>query len=417
MKMLKKTPTKAQVKFTAFVAGSLLLCFAPSCKKEASLPSTVSKQENIAMVKVPSYRSLDMSEPELYVYTDDVAMERIDMARYALGKALKELLTAEMLTELREQAIERANRSLLFSTIFELYPSLEESLNESLSMQELPECPYDFTNYQSIKYALFDDYDSYEPQLFFYNLNSTAKVSSFILSPGLEIEDEDGFDDQIMAWHKDEHSSFSEIKLNEKEAKLSNILITSLGLKGNIVWPNPTGPGTTPNPPSPTLYKSISMQKVNIHHRFEKNGKSEVYAYGVQSSGSTNFEKCFSTFPGDFSRHLTSTKKTWQWVDCDKNKLLFNVSKNVIWNVFERDWYQPWQPVSIFNGATNTTAWVPMTNANEWYALVPSTNSLSNNKSLKNGSGLKNAILANGTNWTYFQGENNKFECYFNAQQ
>lgn len=413
------TRINCYARFITLIAGFAFLSCASSCKKEAHLSTAASNNTKtmkaITGTLTLSTRPLDMSEPELYLYSEDVSLERIDMARYALGKAFKEVITPEILESLKTEASQRANNSLLFSTIFELYPDLAAQLDEALTNQALPECPYDFTSYQKIKDEMFDDNDNYEPNLYFYNLASNPTTSSFILSPSLEIEDEDGFDDQIMAWYKEGQSDYTEIKLNEEEARVSKDLIATIGLQGNIVWPGTPGGGTTPIPAVPTPYDYIYMPKINIHQRYEKHGKSEVYAYGYNT---TNSLKCFSTFPGDFSRHLCSTKKTWEWVDCDENSLLFSTTPSIIWNTFERDWYQPWQPIATLESSLNINenAWVPMTRADEWYALTPGTNNSSNNKSLRNSSNsLKNTIHANGTNLTYFVGDGNKFECYFNA--
>lgn len=363
-------------------------------------------------------RPLNMSEEKVYIYPDDSNYEMIDMGRFALGKAIKDLLDEDMIAQIMDNAKISYDKTVSFEELFSLYPALQNQLNDKLINQNLPGCPYDFSSYDKIQNIMSRNGIDYQLSLYVYNLGLSPGGGGFILSPGTEIEDENNYDDQIMAWYKDpQNSTISTIKINEDEAKtyssIGTLLTINLRIKNPSVILGPN-PGPTPAP----VPKSVNIREINIHYRYEKNGKSEVYMHAVKNMGNAWNGVFGSNWPAnDYSKHLTSTKKTNQWVTVDKGQYLFQSDVSAVWNTFERDWYQSFKfvnnvsmngtPVDIFyKGA-------PMTFADEWYALIPSGNTLSNNLSM---GPFKSSVVGNGSSNTYMQGEYNKFEARFYSQ-
>ncbi|WP_089791457.1 hypothetical protein [Chryseobacterium wanjuense] len=110
---------------------------------------------------------------------------------------------------------------------------------------------------------------------------------------------------------------------------------------------------------------------------------------------------------------ITSTKKTFEWVTVDKGQYLFQSNLSIVWNTFERDWWESFKPMNNISGVNFMDNAVPMTFANEWYSLYPVNNTLSNNKSM---GPLTSVIISNGGNNTYVQGDWNRSEANFYAQ-
>jgi len=363
-------------------------------------------------------RPLDMSEQEVYIYPEDSNYEMIDMGRFALGKAIKDLLDEDMIARIMDHAKITYDKTVSFEELFSLYPALQSQLNNKLMNQDLPGCPYDFSSYDKIQNVMSRNGTDYQLSLYVYNLGVSPGGGGFILSPGTELEDESNYDDQIMAWYKNPQSStISPIKINEDEAKtysaIGTLLTVNLRIKNPPVVLGP-GPGPFPDP----VPKPINIREINIHYRYEKSGKSEVYMHAVKNTGNAWNGVFGNNWPAnDFSKHLTSTKKTNQWVTVDKGQYLFQSDISTVWNTFERDWYQSFKFVNnvSMNGAPVDIFYkgAPMTFGDEWYALIPNSNTLSNNLSM---GPFKSPIVGGGSNNTYMQGEYNKFEARFYSQ-
>lgn len=414
--MKKKQPISIKG-YSAVIAGSLM--FLCSCQTDNVIEndSANSTSKNMATLKNAAFqvRPLDIAEEKIYTYPEDQNYEMIDMGRYALGKVLKDLIDENMLNIIINYAKSTGEKTVSFEKIFSMIPSLKEQVNEKLASQSLPNCPYDFSNYDHIQSVMSRHGIDYNLGLYILNLDNNPGVSSFILTPGTELEDEANAEDQVMGWYKDPATSISPIKISENEAKTFTTTgtFTSIDLIPGVVL-GPIG-GPTPVNPAPVI-KNIYIRQVNIHYRYEKSGKSEVYMHALKNTGGNNWAGTFgSNWPAnDYSKHLTSTKSTNQWVTVDKGQYLFPNTITTVWNTFERDWYAGFKPLSNFNGATTyQQSGAPMTFSDEWYALIPSSNNLSNNKSM---GPLKAPIVNNGSNNTYVQGEWNKFEANFYAQ-
>ncbi|WP_131329485.1 hypothetical protein [Chryseobacterium piperi] len=414
---MKTKPNISMKGYSTVIAGSLL--FLSACQTDNTLESDLdhSSLKNLTVSKNAFFqaRQLDLPEEKIYLYPEDKNYEMIDMGRYALGKVLKDLIDENILSIVVNYAKNTGEKTVSFEKIFNMVPSLKDQINEKLASQNLPNCPYDFSNYDNIQSIMSRNGIDYGLGLYIYNLDNNPGVNSFILTPGTELEDEANAEDQVMGWYKDPATSISPIKISEVEAKTYATLgtFTSIDLIPGIVL-GPGG-GTTPINPTPVI-KNIYIRQVNIHYRYEKSGKSEVYMHALKNTGGNNWNGTFgSNWPAnDYSKHLTSTKSTNQWVTVDKGQYLFPNTITTVWNTFERDWYAGFKPVSNLNGATTyQQSGAPMTFADEWYALIPSSNNLSNNKSM---GPLKAPIVNNGTNNTYVQGEWNKFEANFYAQ-
>ncbi|RWX03477.1 hypothetical protein [Flavobacterium cerinum] len=359
-------------------------------------------------------RALNLTEEEVYLFPEDPNYEMIDMGRYALGKVLKDMINAAAIAQITNYAKINGVKTVTFDKIFGLFPGMKAMIDQKLSTQSLPSCPYDFSSFDKIQSVMSREGIDYNLGVYIYNLESNPGGEFFILTPGAELNDEEGGEDQIMAWYKGANLTADPIKITEGEAGTFATMgaFFSLVLDPKVLGPvgnGPTGPIGGP------LVKKICVRQVNIKHRYEKSGKSEIYFHALKNTGGNNWATLYNNWPAnDSSKHLTSTKSTNQWVTVDKGQVLFNSDLSVVWNTFERDWYSSFKPVNNLLGATTMMqSGAPMTFANEWYALVPSTNNLSNSKSM---GPFKAPILTNGASNTYLLGEGSKFQAYFYAQ-
>lgn len=411
-------------------AGWLLCTF--SCQTD-SIPEAVELQKDSDLsnskTSIFNARSLNLSEEEVYLYPEDQNYEMIDMGRYALGKALKDLLTVEMMSKIINHAKQTESKAISFEKMFSLFPYLKNELDDLLAAQSLPGCPYDFSSYNQIQNVMNRNGIDYDLELYVLNLDTTPGGKSFILTPGTQIEDEDNYEDQITAWYLKDNTSnrnndisnLSSIKITEHEAVAYSTLGTllSIALKAKDVVLAPVNGGGGPTTPigGPVL-NTISIRDIKIQHRYEKHGKSEIYMQAVKNTGSAwNGVFGANFFGRDYSKHLTSTKKINEWVQVDKGQTLFLSNINVVWNIFERDWWEGLQEVNnvYTNGTTveRKLKAAPMTFYGEWYSITPENNNLSNGKSMGT---LKSQILLNGTNNTWVPGDQSKSEVNFYAQ-
>lgn len=362
-----------------------------------------------------SARSLNLPVEKIYLFPADKNYEMIDMGRYALGNVLKDLLTEDMLNKIMQYAKSNGKKSVSFEKIFSLIPELKDKINQGLAVQHLPACPYDFSSFANIKNVMSRNGIDYDLELYILNLESNASAKSFILTPGAELADEANNEDQVMAWYKDIAMPMPvPVKITENEAKTYAAIGTFATIGLNPKTPVVTGGGTTPIG-GPLSARKINMRQINIHERFEKYGKSEVYMHAINKSG-TNWNPVFAkNFPAnDRTKHLVSTGNTFQWVTVDKGQYLFPSNFSVVWNTFERDWWEGYKLTNnVSAGLSIQENGAPMTFANEWYSLYPVNNTLSNNKSM---GPLTSVIISNGGNNTYVQGDWNRSEANFYAQ-
>lgn len=383
---------------------------------ESESQNVTPKSGGLSSSSVPpdfNARALNLTEEEVYLFPEDPNYEMIDMGRYALGKVLKDMINAAAIAQITNYAKISGVKTVTFDKIFSLFPNMKAMIDQQLSAQVLPSCPYDFSSFDKIQSVMSREGIDYNLGVYIYNLEANPTGGFFVLTPGAELEDEEGGEDQIMAWYKGGNLTADPIKITEAEAGSFATMgaFLSLVLDPKVLGGPPNG---GPSAPTGGVIKKISARQVNIKHRYEKWGKSEVYFHAIKNNGGSNWISLYSNWPAnDSSKHLTSTKSTNKWVTVDKGQALFDSNLNVVWNTFERDWYSSFKPVNNLGGSNIMQSGAPMTFANEWYALVPATDNLSNGNSM---GPLKGPILTNGTSNTYFIGEGSKFQAYFYAQ-
>ena len=360
-------------------------------------------------------RLFNLPQQDIYLFPEDQNYEMIDMGRYALGNVIKDMITEENLGQIVNYARNTGEKHVTFEKIFSFMPHLKDQIDSKLATQTLPDCPYNFSSYDHIASVMSRNGIDYSLGLYIYNLDNNPGTGTFILTPGTELDDETDIEDQVMAWYKDPSTlTPTPIKISETEAKTFSTIgtFTSIGLSPTS--PVITGPGGPPPAPGPQPLAKINIRQVNLHHRYEKHGKSEVYIHAINKTSSTTWNPLFgSNWPAnDRSKHLTSTKKTWEWVTVDKGQYLYQGNVSAVWNTFERDWWEPFKQINSISGLSYMDNAIPMTFADEWYGIYPVNNNLTHNKSM---GPLKSPIVTNGGNNTYVQGDWNKFEAHFYA--
>lgn len=369
-----------KLKFGKLALPILLACAFTACKKEATAPAKQENPGNLSLINGQlNPRPLVITDAALLT-TSDANLEQIDMALYSLGNVFKNLINQNIIDYVITRSTQHPGVSVTFNDVFNQFPSLLSAVNSGLAQQQNPAITHDFSSFNKIVAALKRNGIQYDPALYIPNLGSYSNsTASYFFSPNVEIADEQGYDDQLMAWFKS-GSTFSRVKINETESRTMGFLVLTMDLKvmGNSGLGGPyNGPGGIVTPPPGTPNKRYFVRNVKLWDRLERPGNtSEVYlhiAMGSTGSWTPKYtQPTWGIMPEEWTTKLINTKDMGNWHTVNK-EMAVN-SEDVVWNIFERDWGCSFKEVNAIGGL-NLQIWgAPMRFANEVYAIEPSKN-------------------------------------------
>lgn len=369
-----------KLKFGKLALPVILACAFSACKKEANMPTEPPATGKMSLINGQSSpRPLIITDAAL-LNTSDANLEQIDMALYSLGNVFKDLINQNIIDYVITRSTLHPGVSVTFNDVFNQFPSLLSAVNNGLAQQQNPAITHDFSSFNKIVAALERNGIQYDPALYIPNMGSYSNsTANYFFSPNVEIADEQGYDDQLMAWFKS-GSTFSKVKINEAESKNMGFLVLTMDLKvmGTTGLGGPYhGPGgpSTPLPGFPN--RRFLIRNVKLWDRLEKPGNtSEVYlhiAMGGTGSWTPKYtQPSWGIMPEEWTTKLVNTKDMGTWHNVNK-EMAIN-SEDVVWNIFERDWGCSFKEVNALGGM-NLQLWgAPMRFANEVYAIKPSEN-------------------------------------------
>ncbi len=236
----------------------------------------------------------------------------------------------------------------------------------------------------------------YYPVIYVPNWESASAEDSYLISPGLEINDDDanGIYDEIFAWYYNSTGLEYEVRIGESQnngaseplfvvcphmqhyftERTDESAINETGISANTVLP---------------VLKTIRTEQYKINHRYERTGKSELYLAGAK------------IFPNGNIVGLPGVQESWDDLLIDQIhkddigntifktvdlvvadiNLLFDTDR-FLFNTFEYDWYA--SPKSLGKGvAYGAEHFIEGKRKffDEWYAFDPTGTTVSNEES------------------------------------
>lgn len=301
------------------------------------------------------YRIFDAPLSSVLQFPEDIAYEKIDMARYVVGNVMKDFLTVEISDYILQRARASENSTVDLQEVFDRYPDFFRRVEAGLASSQIEEIPYGFRTYNDIISALNKDGEHYD--LEFHVPNAATSLSGVlpIFSPGLELDDEELHPDQVGAWILDaggEKNTATFIKIDENEMLGQTTAFMSISLR-NTISAFPGIPNVFKNTANNTWssQNGIKIKGVKINERFEKHGASEV-CYNAAYKLPGGWARKSQVKQRDFFPLVDVAKKnigTWRGVDnilCYLMPVTYNegygnnTSEACMWNTYERDWWE-----------------------------------------------------------------------------
>lgn len=401
-----------------FITACLLALGLGSCQKDVktkpnaeTFNATVSaKQQNL------NFRPLNTSDANLLLFPQDANYEKIDMAVYAFGNVLKGLLTQDMVNFIVSQVQANPERRVSFTTIFNQFPTLQNAMNQGLANQSITTIPYDFSSVNKILAVLQRNGITYELGINIPNLGLFSSHTVQVLTPGLELSDEAGHEDQIMGWFR-QNGTNTPVRIDENEAMTFAVAVLNVHLNPiGGVPPINTVPIGGPIAPGGS-YSGIDMINIRPWFKFEKKSKSEIWLHAMYywtgpSSWYPLYSPALSSFVG-YGKSLVTTADmgNWHYV----NTHMSNLVEDVIWNVYERDWWESFKRINQLGGTVTYNWGAPMRFYGEVYGIDPANNHPNNTYTPAYMGTYRSTIISNMPSTTYLNGFSGNANFNFNA--
>jgi len=387
MKKLIFSAATISVLFTAFV----------SCKKETiSNPISSTKIGEEGLDRIPMIE-INESLEELMRNDDDADEQKLNYQLFELAEATKALIQRNdfkqlLLTLARDSQLGTVYYSEIQEHTPELYTMINNKLAEKdLSIESITQNMTHRPINPNPEFPETAELERYEPAIYVPNFQIANADAKALISPNIEIEIEE--EDYIVAWFYKSDGSIGQTVINEETALTTTnpIFIMNHNVLKSVHDEFVEFAKVSGERPMTTKSGSLTLKcesfRIKAGYRHETgSNKSEFCVNGVivwQNSPPANFLYA-PTSNNDHSLMIRKVTKshvdnsTWQSVNhTHTNELVQNGTK-IFWNTFERDWNRGNQPLG--DGTTYTQQWYmwgKMRYANDWYAFIPSTVSVS----------------------------------------
>lgn len=380
----------------------LLCCFLLLGVISACEPVSLDQKDALFEASyVDGYR-VNPFEAKASIFSDVSAEEvEINKGLFTISQVVQTMLRDEAK---KQFVIDQAKKSAIdvvqYDALLAQFPELYLIANSIFRNQQ----EFEFStvaNHTEMKNNLVYQDQPYQFSIRVINLENGNTSLVPIVSPGLETEDlmDEGMEDLIFGWYEKEGETF-EILLDEETAHLPGkplLFVVTLTApdspflnpgftKENLMGLGDASIDKGANKTDMTdRYDAVAYQ---MDFRYEGSGRSELR---VAASRFRNSQQNVSYMP---SACYNSSSYYLQILDVHRNdigdrltanrhfsNLWATGDDNVVYNMFERDWYSSGKTLGRFrwlqaNGTVITTSWIAgnMKFNHEWYLFNPITN-------------------------------------------